>query len=231
MTARDEFFAGLARAFREIEEDNQNYRRWYSLITADQASREKYTFPFVDMLCDLPSHRSIASAFSKAELHSLRQAIWTECEKDLMPFLKAASVDPAVRQRLAEYYQAIQRLDPPTEYGVELVSYTLLCIALDRHREARNCAKIILSRSPNDDSVRALFEFAEDHMSFPRFHAAFISRSTNAWRIASKPILQYTRGRIPVVSAGPQGLRSLAWAACRGGHSLPQEGQYRLHPG
>ncbi len=203
MTIFESAMASMFRSLTGIAEDIKTYQMWYDYITEDEAGRKEYTFPFVDMLYDVDNPKSATYAFTEPQLQNLREAICKDCERDLLPFLKSPTVDPAVWERLAEYYFALQVFGPPKDPNETLVIYTLLCIALDRHREARDCARQ-LAANPDDDGAKALLQYAEDHMSLPRFHAAFLSRSQNAWIAASASIQQYNSGKIDQLQLNEQ---------------------------
>ncbi len=178
--------------------DTRALRQWYAILTANQESREIYTFPFVDLLYDITVPMSIQAALDTEELRYLRRTVLVACQLDLIKLFQTNPLDRLLRQRLIEYYHAIQMLGPPVEDGtyLDLLVYTLLCVALDRHREARDLAKKLLTLKPQNDTAQSILEYAEDHMSLPRFYSVFITRSRNAWAAASQYILDYRRGKI-----------------------------------
>ncbi len=164
---------------------------------------ERFTLVAASMLYEMPNACDLVAMLTDDELQLLRPRMCGDCLAYAAQDLQSkGKPDLDVHQTLVLYDSALQLLGPPAEEDEPyLFSMALLCLALDKYREARGFLQKLLDQNPEDSFAIAALPVVSDCISLPRFRVAYLSRCKMAWATASDMLEDYCKGEIEAQEA------------------------------
>ncbi len=189
--------AGFPGAPDAMPPADEMLREMCNLIRHDDTEDNMRSLLTAALLYRTPDADVLLSALTEEDRQVLRLRMYRDCMATAIQDLQTRTPPNVENWHFLEfYYRAFQLLGPPAEEDASyLSSMALLCVALDKHREAQEYLRRLLAEKPEDAFANAALPVVSDCISLPRFRVSFLTRCRMAWLTASSILEDYCNGK------------------------------------